>query len=856
MKTNILKTTFLVLFSSLFLQVYGVCTPDVITPNVNINNGGWVSNGLPTLAAGGYIDFGPGPTWLTGTWSWTGPLSFTSTDRGFRLSNVQPNQSGNYIATFINATTLCTSQYTFTLTVTGQCVPTVITPNVQINNGAWVQSLNATLAAGGVVNFGPGPSWLTGSWSWTGPNGFTASGRGFQLTNVQSNQSGDYVVTYINEAGCSSQLTHSLTVVSKGTPTLSLSASSVSYNGSAQAASVNSSVAGSVSNILYAGSATAPTNVGSYPITANFTPTDGTNYNSLTSASAGTFTINPATLTLNTGSTTNVSSYTLPQLANSNIVVSTGELVINQTATIQSVTVAPGAKLTHSSGTLTATNGITLESDATGTATLLDSYSSPTIGATVKQYVTAGRNWYISAPLNNTADYTVLNKGNSVAEYNEVTGLWPTLSSGTLTRGKGYVQVASATQGTTGTVSFNGTTNSGNVPVTLTNTLAGGKGFNLVGNPYPSYLSWPAVAADNAAANMPTGTMWYRTISYNGKSAWAPNTAYSLNNIVYNGTRFYKVTTAGTSAASGGPSGTTAGITDNSVVWNYEGSIYIFATISSSGVASPATVSNMVPPMQAFWVKSTGGTLTFKNAMRSHNTGGANALKAPKSLTNDIKLIRLNVSNGASADEAVIYTSANASNAFDTYDAPKYFNLAGSNQPEIYTQVGSEKLVINAMSELNQGTEIPLGFATEKGNNFTISASEFRNFGSDIKVMLKDKQSTTEFDLTTGQSYAFSSSAVNNTDRFSLIFRAPDVATGMDNGTKLNTQVFINAANQITIIAPEKGNYAIFNAMGQLIENGILNTKHETRNAKFSAGVYFVELSVNGQREIRKVIIR
>jgi len=849
MKTNILKTVFLVLSCSLFLQVRAVCTPDAITPQTQINGGAWEATGVATVASGGSVFFGPGPGWLPGSWSWSGPNGFTFNDRGLQLTNLQPNQSGNYVVTFINAGG-CSSQYTFTLTVTSQCTPSTISPFTQINGGAWVSTGVATLMAGGSVYFGP--AWLDGSWSWSGPNGFTASGRGLELTNVQSNQSGDYVVTFINASGCSSQYTHSLTVISKTTPTLSLSTSSVTYNGSAQAASVNGSVAGSVSNVLYAGSATVPTNVGSYPITANFTPTDGTNYNNLTSASAGTFTINPATLTVNTGATTNVSNYTVPQLANSNIVVSTGELVINQTATLQSVTVAPGAKLTHSSGTLTATNGITLESDATGTATLMDSYTEPTISAIVKQYVTAGRNWYMSAPLNNTADYTVLNKGNSVAEYNEVTGLWPTVTTGTLTRGKGYVQVASATQGTTGTVSFAGTTNSGNVPVTLTYTSGKGNGYNLVGNPYPSYLSWSVVAADNAAANMPTGTMWYRTISYNGKSAWAPTTAYSLNDIVYNGTRFYKVTTAGTSASSGGPTGGLTGITDGSVVWNYEGSIYLFATISASGVASPATVSNLVPPMQAFWVKSTGGTLTFKNIMRSHNSGGSNALKAPKNAANDIKLIRLNVSNGASADEAVIYASNEASNAFDTYDAPKYFNLAGSNQPEIYTQVGNEKLVINAMNELNQGTEIPLGFATEKGNNFTISASEFRNFGSDIKVMLKDKQTTTEFDLTTGQSYAFSSSVVNDINRFSVIFRTAGNTTGIETTEKPNTQVFVNAANQITIIAPEKSNYSVYNAVGMMIENGITTNKLHTINCKLNTGVYMVKVNNQSTRVIVK----
>jgi len=539
------------------------------------------------------------------------------------------------------------------------------------------------------------------------------------------------------------------------------------------------------------------------------------------------------------------------QLANTNLTISSGEFIINDTKTVLSLSVDPGAKLTHSSGTLTATNGITLESDANGTATLMDSYTEPTIAATIKQYVTAGRNWYMSAPLNNTADYTVLNKGNSVAEYNETTGLWPAVTTGTLTRGKGYVQVASATQGTTGTVSFSGITNSGDVPVTLTYTSDKGKGFNLVGNPYPSYLSWTAVAADNAAANMPTGTMWYRTISYNGKSAWVPNTPYNLNDIVYNGTRFYKVTTAGTSAASGGPSGGLTGITDGSVVWNYEGSIYIFATISASGVATPATVSNLIPPMQAFWVKSTGGTLTFKNAMRSHNTGGTNALKAPKKSFSEMPLVRLSVSNGVSADEAVIYVHADAANGFDNYDAPKYFNTA-SNQPEIYSKVGNEKLVINAINEISQGTEIPLGFTTEKGNDFTIAASELKNLDSDTKVILEDKQTSTEFDLTTGQSYAFSSDAITESNRFSLIFRISGNTTGTSNTTKRDAQVFVNSQNKITIIAKPNSNYSIYNAVGQLIENGTQIAELQTANCKLQTGLYIVKVNNHSTRVIIK----
>ncbi len=556
-------------------------------------------------------------------------------------------------------------------------------------------------------------------------------------------------------------------------------------------------------------------------------------------------------------SSTSISSLNITPSTNITV---TSELTIDAPRTLNSVTVAAGGKLTMSGGALTATNGITLESDATGTATLMDSYSTPTVNATVKQYVTAGRNWYMSAPVNNKPDnFSVLNRGASVQEYNEATGLWVIKTSGTLTRGKGYIQVAGSTEGSTGTVDFTGTTNSGNVTVALTNNADGGKGFNLVGNPYPSYLNWNFVATDasnthvTTGAKMPTGTIWYRTVNYNGKSAWTATTTYALDDVVYNGTRFYKVTSPGESGATGGPTGNTTS-TEGTVTWAYQGSIYIFATVNADGEVSPETVSNLIPPMQAFWVKSTGGTLTFKNTMRSHETV-TNKLKAPKAI--DKKIVRLRLTNGASADESVIYSSANALNSFDSYDAPKYFNTAGSNQPEIYSQVGSEKLAINALNDMSIGTEIQLGFLTDKANSFSISASEIKNFDSNTHIILKDKLQKTEFNLSNGESYNFSSDVVTNSDRFSLLFRAPGVTTAIDNASKTNTHVFVNAANQITIIAAEKANYAIYNAVGMLVDNGQTTANIHTAipiaiGCKLQTGIYVVKVNNQSTRVIIK----
>ena len=50
---------------------------------------------------------------------------------------------------------------------------------------------------------------------------------------------------------------------------------------------------------------------------------------------------------------------------------------------------------------------------------------------------------------------------------------------------------------------------------------------------------------------------------------WVANTAYKVDDEVHNGANLYVCKTAGTSAGSGGPTGTGAGISDNTVTWEY-----------------------------------------------------------------------------------------------------------------------------------------------------------------------------------------------------------------------------------------------------------------------------------------------
>jgi len=258
--------------------------------------------------------------------------------------------------------------------------------------------------------------------------------------------------------------------------------------------------------------------------------------------------------------------------------------------------------------------------------------------------------------------------------------------------------------------------------------------------------------------------------------------------------------------------------------------------------------------MQAFWVRATSSTNTFAvtNAMCSHESG-TNRLKT-KAFDSQ-QVLRLRVSNNINSDETLVLFNQNALDAIDDYDSPKMSNNAVS-IPEIYTQVGDQKLVMNGMSLVKYNTEIPLGFATGEANNFSITNTQMANFDTGTKLILKDKLLNTEKDLTDGTPYTFESGVSNTTDRFSLIFQAPGTITAIDNANKLNAQVFVKTANQITIIVSEKCNCMIYNAVGQKQYANKLNSAKTTINKVFGAGVYFVELSVNGRSEIRKVVIR
>ena len=123
------------------------------------------------------------------TWSWTGPNTYTSSAQSPQLSNVQANQSGLY--TLIAGNTCGNDTATVTLVV--NTAPAAVTDSASPN----------PVCAGSTLKLSGSSTGATG-YSWSGPNGFTASTLQATVTNFQNANAGVYTLSATNACGTTS----------------------------------------------------------------------------------------------------------------------------------------------------------------------------------------------------------------------------------------------------------------------------------------------------------------------------------------------------------------------------------------------------------------------------------------------------------------------------------------------------------------------------------------------------------------------------------------------------------------------------------------------------------------------------
>ncbi len=177
--------------------------PTPIVPYVQVNGGAWQQASSVAVNVGDTVNLGPQPQ-SGGTWSWTGPSGFSSTSRVVNATSLA-SASNTYTATYTN-TDGATSTQAFTITIN----PTPITSYIQVNEGSWQQTASVTVISGATVNLGPQPL-SGGTWSWTGPNGFSSTSRVLNAIPLTTG-SNIYTATYTNADGVNSTQTFTITI--------------------------------------------------------------------------------------------------------------------------------------------------------------------------------------------------------------------------------------------------------------------------------------------------------------------------------------------------------------------------------------------------------------------------------------------------------------------------------------------------------------------------------------------------------------------------------------------------------------------------------------------------------------------
>ncbi|MEA4851176.1 MAG: T9SS type A sorting domain-containing protein [Paludibacter sp.] len=518
-----------------------------------------------------------------------------------------------------------------------------------------------------------------------------------------------------------------------------------------------------------------------------------------------------------TDNATWVNAISIPSSTSSVTILSEHEVAINQNTVVSTLNINSGGKLTLNNGLSLTASTLNINSDASGTGTFVNNGTATIASASVNQYLASARNWYLSSPISTatvptgSTYYCYQESGdNSDFSVSGATAYWKPNAQGTLMAvGKGYI----AQPNTSATLSYVGTLNDGDLSINLSRTTGKtNEGFNLVGNPYPSYVSLKSMAAGDSS-HVET-TYWLRSKNI-------ANTAYVFD------------------------------------TYNFKGNIAI-----SSG--SGKEITGVIAPMQAFWLRVrngfASGTLTLHNSFRSHIDDVNNVFRAPHQSNIENLIVRLQVSNGLNTDETILYINPEARTGYDDYDSQKMSNNSVS-VPEIFTVVGGEKLAINGLSNLELNQEIPLGFTSGATNLFSIKVNELSNFNTDMRIILKDKQINTEYDLTNGTAYQFNSDAVNTINRFAIIFRVKSVTTDVNNDIDNNNYIPVlkNVNNQITINIPSeivgKVNVSVRDILGQMLENKLLTNTENVLNSSFFSGVYLVNISANGKTTTRKILV-
>ncbi|WP_396186171.1 T9SS sorting signal type C domain-containing protein [Flavobacterium sp.] len=396
---------------------------------------------------------------------------------------------------------------------------------------------------------------------------------------------------------------------------------------------------------------------------------------------------------------------------------------------------------------------------------------------------------------------------NRFYNYSTSTNLYTAIVSPSTTKfalGQGYLirmpNDASSTVRTSYLGVFTGVPNNGNIPITMTNEGLG-KGFNLVGNPYPSAISIAQFVADNAA-NI-TGTLYYWRKTNNSAS---PS---------------YCTWTAGTFISNG-----------------------------ESQVVDP---NGIITSGQGFFVEALNSatTVVFNNGQRTTNV--TNQFYKTKVVERNTIWLNATNSTGAFSQMAVGYIS-NATLGIDEFDG-KYYN---DGTIALNSLIDNTDYAIQGRPLPFDGAdEVPLSFKATNAGDYTIAIDHLNGlFATTQDIILKDNDNGTETNLKSN-SYTFTAQSGTTNTRFSLKYQKTlgiTTTTFNENSIvlfKKDEKIFIKS-DGLTI-----DNVQLFDMGGRLLLEKTKVNSNETsiESSKYVGQVLIVKIASGDKAVVSKKIV-
>jgi hypothetical protein len=477
-------------------------------------------------------------------------------------------------------------------------------------------------------------------------------------------------------------------------------------------------------------------------------------------------------------------------------------------------------------GTLNSGGNITLLSTATQTALIDGTGTGQVLGnVTMQRYIPSGFGYkYISSPFQSATvnefadDIDLAASSTTFYSFNENRYFSTTPLSGWVNYKtttnilyplSGYA-VNLGSNSAANTIDITEIVNNGSYSATLYNhDQIYTKGFNLVGNPYPSPIDW------------------------NASSGW---TKTNIDNSLY----FFKANT----------------------VDQYGGTYSTYI----NGSSSDGIVDNIIPSMQGFFVHVSDGTypvtgtLAMNNDVRITNFTHPFTKSMATTVTSLLRVVAGYSDNPASYDPTVLYFDDKATYNFDgQLDALKLYNTDASITNFYSISANSYKLSINALPiELNGIYTIPLGLKTARDGEVLFKVSDSQGSFIGKTIYLSDAVTGVNQDLQPGNEYRIYLVASEYKTRFFL--NLTDVATPIPDVHADNSWFSIYAYHGILktdVDLPEgqDGILTVFNLLGQpVFTEKIYKTGHYEFNPAVKDGFYLLSF-VSGDKRITERII-